>query len=68
MKMLAIVFFIISVFVGVALLAGFIWMLCLGALSHIFDAPQLAISYWQSVCVAIIFSLLFGGITSSGKS
>lgn len=38
---------------------GFVWMISLGALSHIFDVPRLAISFWQSVLVSIIFGLLF---------
>lgn len=43
-----------------ALIGGFIWMICLGALSHIFDIPKLAIGYWPSVLVAVIANFLLG--------
>lgn len=50
------------------LLGGLIWMLCLGALGHIFQVKQLEIGYWQSVLVALIAGVLLGGISSSRKS
>lgn len=41
------------------LLGGWIVMLCLGALAHIFVVPALAIGFWQSVLVSVILSILF---------
>jgi hypothetical protein len=47
---------------AVILLGGFIWMLGLGALAHIFGVSALAIGYWQSCIVALIVGILFGGL------
>lgn len=41
------------------LFGGWVVMLCLGALAHIFGVAALAISYWASVLVSIILSILF---------
>ena len=58
---------ILVLLVGVFLFSGFVWMICLGALAHIFNVPDLAIGYWASVVVAIIFSALFGGLRTASK-
>lgn len=42
------------------LLGGWVTMLCLGALAHVFSVPELAISFWHSVLVSMIIGLLFG--------
>lgn len=55
------IFVILILIIPFALLGGWIWMLGLGALSHIFDVPNLAIGFWQSVLVAFIVNLLIGG-------
>lgn len=44
------------------LFSGWVWMLGLGGLSHIFGVPELAIGYWQSVVVAMIISILIGAV------
>ena len=44
------------------LFGGWITMLCLGALAHIFSVPTLAIAYWPSVLVDVILFLLFGSV------
>lgn len=62
MKLLTILILIVLVVVPVILMGGFIWMILLGALSHIFNVPNLAISFWQSVLVSLIFSLIFGSL------
>jgi hypothetical protein len=41
------------------LLGGWIVMLCLGALAHIFGWTALAIGFWQSTLVAVILEILF---------
>lgn len=41
------------------LLGGWIVMLCLGALAHIFVVPALAIGFWQSTLVSVILAILF---------
>jgi hypothetical protein len=41
------------------LLGGWIVMLCLGALAHIFAVATLAIGFWQSCLVALILEILF---------
>jgi len=41
------------------LLGGWIVMLCLGALAHIFGIWNLAIGFWPSLLVGIILSILF---------
>jgi len=41
------------------LLSGWIVMLCLGALAHIFVLPWLAIGFGPSCLVALIFAVLF---------
>jgi hypothetical protein len=45
----------------IVLFGGWIVMLCLGALAHIFGpaATFLAVGYWQSCLVALIFAVLF---------
>lgn len=55
---LALAALIIAPFV---LFAGWIVMLCLGALASIFGpaAAFLAIGYWESVLVALILAILF---------
>jgi uncharacterized MnhB-related membrane protein len=50
-----------------ALILGSVWMICLGILSHIFNAPDLAIGYWHSVVVAFIANLLLGIAARRGK-
>lgn len=65
MKVVTILAIFLLLVVPLFLLGGFIWMICLGALSHIFDIPKLAIGYWPSVLVGVIFSLLFGGAKGS---
>lgn len=47
-------------FAFLVLLGGFIWMICLGALSHIFGFEKLAIAFWPSVLVSLIFNILLG--------
>jgi hypothetical protein len=42
------------------LLSGWIVMLCLGALAHIFGVAALAIGFWQSTLVSVILAILFG--------
>lgn len=42
------------------LLGGWITMLCFGALSHIFNAPNLAIGFWPSLLAGLIINLLIG--------
>jgi hypothetical protein len=49
------------------LFAGWITMLCLGALAAIFSAPALAIGFWPSVLVTLIFSWLFQGHSFKSK-
>lgn len=49
------------------LLWGLIWMLGLGVLADIFNAPNLAIGYWQSVLVGFIVAVLLGGLIGSSK-
>lgn len=63
MKTLGIILGIVGIVVSAFLFGGFIWMICLGALAHIFNAPSLAISFWKSVVVGVIFAVLFGGIS-----
>lgn len=58
------IIFILTLFIIGFLLGGLIWMVGLGLLAQIFQAPNLAIGYWQSVVVAVIVSLLFGGFSS----
>jgi hypothetical protein len=41
------------------LLGGWVVMLCLGALAHIFGAVALSIGFWQSCLVALILEILF---------
>lgn len=46
------------------LIGGLIWMLGLGVLAHIFNNPDLAIGYWQSVVLAVFVNLILAGIQS----
>lgn len=41
------------------LLGGWIVMLCLGALAHIFGVAALSIGFWQSCLVALILEIIF---------
>lgn len=66
MKTIGIVLLTILIIIGFILLAGLIWMIGLGFLASIFQAPNLAIGYWESVAVALIFSVLFAGVGSVG--
>lgn len=50
----------------IALLNGFLWMVALGALSHIFNVPNLAIGYWSSVLVAFIGNIVIAKIAGRG--
>jgi hypothetical protein len=51
-----------------ALLSGYVLMVLLGALGHIFGAEWLFISFWQAVIVGIALSVLAGYFKqSSGK-
>ena len=63
MKTLTVLIAVLIVAFLFALIGGYTWMICLGVLSHIFDVPSLAISYWQSVVVAFIANLLLGGFS-----
>lgn len=53
---------VLAVWFSAALLAGFIWMIGLGILSHIFHVKNLAIGFWPSVLVAFVVNLLLGGL------
>lgn len=44
------------------LFGGWVTMLCLGALAHIFSASTLAIAFWPSVLVSLIIGILFGSL------
>lgn len=68
MKAIITVILVILLTVGLVFLGGFIWMVCLGALSHIFDAKKLAIGFWPSVLVSVIASALLGGFRAGTKS
>lgn len=65
MKIIGTILVVLGIIVPAVLFGGLVWMLALGALSHIFNVPNLAIGYWQSVLVSLIFALLFGAIGSS---
>lgn len=41
------------------LFGGWVVMLCLGVLAHIFGVAALAIGFWQSVLVSLILNILF---------
>jgi hypothetical protein len=41
------------------LLGGWIVMLCLGALAHIFGIVALSVGFWQSCLVSLILAILF---------
>jgi hypothetical protein len=58
---LAIALVVLAAFLVPALLCGgWIIMLCLGALAHIFGVAGLAIAFWPSVLVSVILGVLFG--------
>jgi len=44
----------------IVLISGWIVMICLGALAHIFGAPALAIGYGPSCLVSLILAILVG--------
>lgn len=68
MKVLGIVLLFLLIFVGATLFAGLLWWVGLGILANIFNAPNLAITYWQSVVVALIANILLGGIGNAVRS
>lgn len=61
MEYLGIAFLFIGIFAIVTFLGGWVTMLCLGALAHIFGLHFLAIGFWPSCLVSFILGLLFRG-------
>lgn len=56
---LLVILLVIALLLGpCVLLGGWITMLCLGALAHIFGQAWLAIAFWPSILVDIILSVL----------
>jgi len=56
----AVILLVLIFLVPIFLLNGWIVMLCLGALSHIFGFTAIAIGFWPSVVVGIIIFILIG--------
>lgn len=62
LNVIVVVAIALAILAPAVLLSGWVVMLCLGALSHIFVVPTLAIGFWPAVLVSFIISLLFGGV------
>lgn len=56
------VILVLVILLLLGLLGGFVWMIGLGILSHVFHAKNLAIGFWPSVLVAFVVNLLLGGL------
>jgi len=61
MRALGIVLLWAVLVVAGLLLGGLVWMLGLGILAHIFNAPNLAVGFWQSLLAGIVVNILLGG-------
>lgn len=68
MAALLIVILVLAVIGIYVLLGGLLWMVGLGILSHIFAAPNLAISFWQAVVVSLVVGVLLGGFVRAGRN
>lgn len=67
MRALGIILLFIVLFAAAILFAGLVWWIGLGILAGIFQAPNLAIGYWQSVVAAVVVSILLGGVGSINR-
>jgi len=64
MKVLITLIAVAAILAPAFLIGGWVTMLCLGALAHIFHATALAIAFWPSVLVTFIMGILFGSVSS----
>jgi len=62
MRALGIILLFIVLFAAAILFAGLVWWIGLGILAGIFQAPNLAIGYWQSVVAALVVNIMLGGV------
>lgn len=52
----------VVLFVAALLFAGLIWWIGLGILAGLFQAPNLALDYWQSLLAAVVVNIMLGGV------
>ena len=62
MQTLVVIVIWMMVVAAIGLISGLIWWLALGVMAHMFNNPNLAISYWQSVIVAVFANMILGGV------
>lgn len=65
-KTLTIVFGIV-LFGILAFLGNGVFMIVLGGLSHIFEAPKLALSFWETLLLSVGLSIVGGFFKSTSK-